>query len=235
MMKGILKLLTDIKPQLQGIYLIGDILDMNSLSFHDKGQSPIELPSGERIDLSYEYNEARKVFDNIDSVAKRVKKYFVYGNHEDRYNRTLNLADNKKYGKELRSPEEALKLRERGYEVKTRWKEDYFLIGDHLQAFHGEVLGVNPAKRQLDKLRQSCIFAHSHRVGTHFQGSKASFNIGWGGDISAPAFNYVGRLTKMDWINGFALVTTDDNGFFHTQVITVYDNKFYYNGKKYGG
>lgn len=223
---NVLKLAKDLEKNLQGIYLIGDILDLNSLSFHERGQYPLNGLTAEK-----EYKMV-KVFDDLDSVLKKgVKKNFLYGNHENRWLRHKSIPDNDKIL--IESPEDHFRLRERGYEVKTNWKDDYYKIGEHLEVFHGEILGVNPAKRQLDKLKRSCMFAHSHRAGVHFDGNMGSYNIGCMVDISAPVFNYAGRLTKRNWMMGFSLVTVDDLGFYYAQLITAYNNTFFYNGKKY--
>ena len=226
---GILNLIKDLP--IKGVTLIGDILDLNSLSFHDRGKIPL-LINGLPLQLLTEY-KSTDIFDELDSVTRGIKKRFLYGNHEDRYLRTAQHPDS--FFIIAESPEEYFRLRERGYEVKTQWKEDYFLLGDHLQAFHGELLGVNPAKRQLDKLKHSCIFAHSHRAGTHHDGAMVAYNIGWLGDRYSPVFNYAGRLTKRNWVDGFGLVTIDDNGDFYANPITCHNNTFYYAGKKYGG
>lgn len=224
---GVLNLIKDLGKNLEGIYLIGDILDLNSLSFHERGKYPIN-----GLTIQKEYKMV-KVFDELDSaLPKNAKKHFLYGNHEDRYLRHQSIPDNDKII--IESPEEHFRLRERGYTVKTNWKDDYFKLGDHLELFHGEILGVNPAKRQLDKLKKSCMFAHSHRAGVHFDGNMGSYNIGCMVDINAPAFNYAGRLTKRNWMTGFALVTIDEDRFYHAQLITAYNGRFFYNGKKYG-
>jgi len=232
MWNGVFKLIKDL-DNLNGINIIGDALDLNSLSFYDRGQYPIKF-GNEEITLKYEYREGKKFFDDLDSAVgkRRVEKRFLYGNHSDRFLRHLNHPDSRKLM--IDSPEEAMRLRERGYEVKTNWKEDYFKLGDYLDIFHGELLGVSPARTQLNKLKNSCMFAHSHRVDICYDGNMAAFNIGWGGDKYAPVFGYKGRVTKRSWINGFALVTIDDEGFYHPQVITCYNNRFFYNGKKYG-
>jgi hypothetical protein len=223
---GTLKLIKDLGTDLQGIYLIGDILDLNSLSFHERGQYPLE-----GLDMIKEYKMI-KVFDELDNVLRRgTSKHFLYGNHCNRWLRHKSLPDSDKIMVE--SPEEYFRLRERGYEVKTRWKDDYFKLGDHLEVFHGDILGVNPAKRQLDKLKKSCMFVHSHRAGVHFDGNMGSYNIGCLVDINAPVFNYAGRLIKRNWMMGFALVTLDDEGFYYAQLVTGYNDHFYYQGKKY--
>lgn len=227
---GVLKLIRDLGKQLQGVYLIGDILDLNSLSFHEKGRYPINI-DGKPLTIQREYKMV-KVFDQIDDVAdKGIKKYFLYGNHETRHTRHSQIPDNDKII--IEPPEEYFRLRERGYEVKTSWKEDYFKLGEFLEVFHGEMITVNPAKRQLDKLKGSCMFAHSHRAGVHYDGSMASYNIGCLVDTKQPVFDYAGRLTKRNWINGFGQVTIDDEGYFYANIITAYRDKFFYNGKRY--
>ena len=227
---GILNLAKDLP--IKGISLIGDILDLNSLSFHDRGKTPL-LINGLPLDLRTEYRST-DIFDELDSVCNsRITKRFLYGNHEDRYLRTAQHPDSFKIMAE--SPEEYFRLRERGYEVKTEWKNDYYKLGDHLQLFHGELLGVNPAKRQLDKLKKSCMFGHSHRAGTHHDGAMVAYNIGCLVDVNSPVFNYAGRLVKRNWIMGFGLVTISDGGDFYANPITCYNDRFYYNGKVYGG
>jgi len=60
-----LKLLRDIRHRLNGLYLIGDIFDLNSFSFHDKGQMPIKV-GNEEINIGYEYREGNKYLDSVD-------------------------------------------------------------------------------------------------------------------------------------------------------------------------
>ena len=229
---GILNLIKDLP--ISGISLIGDILDLNSLSDYDRGKSLLKIDN-EDLDLRKEYKRVT-VFDELDEVMnlnrRHITKRFLYGNHEDRYLRAIRDPDKAKIIAE--PPEEYFRLRERGWVVKTNWKDDYYLSGDHLELFHGQLLGVNPAKRQLDKLKKSCMFVHSHRAGTYHDGNMASYNIGCLVDVTSPVFGYAVRLITRNWVMGFALVTIDDDGFYHCQPITAYNDIFYFNGKSYG-
>lgn len=226
---GITNLIKDLDTKLAGFHIIGDFLDMNSLSDHDKGLTPIQ-----GITLGQEYSAGNEVLDKFDAILNvDIKKSYLFGNHEDRYFRHIKKSDNAKYADALLSPSEALRLAERGFVVKERWKEDSIKLGDHLELIHGEFCTQNPARTHLSKYKSSLMFGHTHRTDVCYDGSKASFNIGWLGDKDSKAFNYVSRLTKMNWINGFGLVQIDENGFFHGQVITAYNNEFWYNGKKY--
>lgn len=232
MLRGMLRLIQDLDTKMAGLHLIGDFLDLNSLSAHDYGKVPIQ-----GITLGKEYKEGNNVLNQFESALgrnyRKIDKTFIYGNHEDRYKRHISQSDNNKYADALISPETALNLEDRGYKVLTNWKDDHHLLGKHLQLIHGEYCSKSPARAHMDKLKSSVMFAHTHRVDIVYDGEKAGFNIGWGGDKDAPAFGYVSRITKLNWINGFALVQIDKEGNFHTQVIPVYKNKFWYNGKCY--
>lgn len=229
MQEGIINLIEDLGNKIKGFHLIGDILDMNSLSAHEPNKVP--LPG---ITLGYEYAEGNKYLDSFEAVLpKNVDKTYIYGNHEDRYRRHISDINNSKYADALMSPRQALNLDARGYLVKDNWKEDYVFLGEHLQLIHGEFCTKYPARTHVDRMKASVMFAHTHRIDINYDGEKAGFNIGWGGDAEAPAFSYVSRLTKMNWINGFAIVHVDENGNYFTQVIPVFHDEFWYNGKRY--
>ena len=229
MQEGLIELIKDLGDKVKGFHLIGDMLDLNSLSAHEPNKVPLE-----GITLGFEYKEGNKYLDSFEAVLpKNIEKTYIYGNHEDRWRRHISDINNSKYADALPSPKDALKLENRNYKVYTNWKEDFHLLGNSLQLIHGEFCTKYPARTHVDRMKSSVMFAHTHRIDINYDGEKAGFNIGWGGNPEAPAFNYVSRLTKMNWINGFALVHIDENGNFFTQVIPVFHNHFWYNGKRY--
>ena len=229
MTNGMLDLITDLGDKLKGMHLIGDFLDLNSLSSHDKGRKPLE-----GVTLSMEYNEGNKTLDKFDAVLpENCIKNYMYGNHEDRYIRHMGSSDNAKLGESLISPEAGLKLEKRGYNILTNWKKDKIQLGNHLDLIHGEFCNIHTAKKHLDSFRGSIMFVHTHRIQMHIESSVGGFNIGFGGDKDSPIFNYATRAMKEVWANGFALVDIDEDGFFHVTQITMFNNCFYYNGKKY--
>lgn len=231
MFYGMLSLIKDLK-KLNGVHLIGDIVDMNSLAFQQRGQIPIK-----DVTLGWEYKETSKWLDKLDDAIgqRKVQKNYLWGNHESRFTRELKKIDSSKLGSALLSPTEGLRMRERGYDVYEDYFNDYVILGDHLQLFHGYYVCVNPCKKHLSTFKKSNMFVHTHIVDSYYEGDACSLNIGWGGDMRSEAFRYANRGAKSRWINAFALVIIDDNGFFHPQIITVYNNRFYYGGKKYGG
>lgn len=228
LLNGIVNFIKELGDKVSGFHIIGDYLDLNSLSFHDKGLVPIP-----GITLGFEYQKGNEWLDKFESVLNpNAEKTYIYGNHEDRYLRHIHSSDNSKYADALLSPKKGLKLEERGFKVYERWKDDFHQIGK-LELLHGEYCTATPAKTHLQRIKKSCMFAHTHRVDIHYDGNNAAFNIGSAADFTAEAFNYAGRLTKMNWLNGFGLVQVDSYGYFHGQVITAINGKFWYNGKEF--
>lgn len=213
---------------LEGIVLAGDIADLNSLSTHDRGKLPIK-----GVTLDMEYEGVNKFLDEIQSVQDVNSKYFIYGNHEDRYLRAVKDVDTAKYGSALIGPTEALHLAERGYQVLQDWKNDSVQLGPHLDINHGEFLNVHSAKKTIDTYRKSTMYFHTHRFQIYLEGNVGGWNMGSGADFNAPVFGYATRAMKSSWVNASALVTIDSNGFYHVQPLLWINNQLIINGKKY--
>lgn len=223
----VIRCLYDMGKSLTGVVLAGDYLDLYTLgSYNDNS-----LRNLRNITLGSEYADGNQGLDELDYL--QCKKVYIYGNHEDRYFRTVEKGDNAKYGDALKSPTEALRLRERGYEVLENWKDDTYTVGAYLDVMHGVYTTVHSAKKHLDMTGHSCMFGHSHRVQMYRNGDKASFNIGTLCNIWDNCFGYTGRLARMQWSNGFATVIVDSNGFYYADQINIYNDKFYCNGKLY--
>lgn len=214
--------------ELSGIILAGDIIDANSLSSHDRGN--VALPG---VTLDWEYKEANKFLDQIDSLGLENNTYYLYGNHEDRYNRLIRNVDANKYGKALKSPVEGLKLASRGYQVFTDWKNDSIKIGKYLEVNHGEFCNVHTAKKTIDTYRKSMMYFHTHRFQIYMEGQVAGFNMGGGADFTSDVFGYATKAMKTSWSNASALVTLDSDGYYHVQPMLFINNKLIINGKEY--
>jgi len=223
----------DNKNNIYGIVLSGDYMDMFTLGSYNADS----LKNLTGITLESEYDDALRGLDEIDNALKdkkhSCKKVYIYGNHEDRYFREVAKGDNAKYGSALQSPIKALRLREKGYEVLTNWKDDFYTLGEHLDIMHGVYCGIHTAKKHLDMTMRSVMFGHTHRVQMFRQGDSASFNIGWLGDAKSSAYNYMPRMQKLVWSNGFAEVFINDIGDFYVNQISIYNDCFLINGKMY--
>lgn len=228
--KKVLQLIKDLGTSLYGVNISGDYLDLYTLGSYNA--ESLGLLTG--ISLEDEYADGLSGIIKIEKAShKDLKKQFLFGNHEDRYFRELNKKDNAKYGGALKNPIEALELDERKWEVKTNWKDDYFTLGEHLDVMHGMYTNVHTAKKHLEMTGNSCIFGHTHRIQSYNSGNRAAYNIGSLCDIPNNAFNYMPRLQKNVWSNGFARVYIDDNGKYFVEQVNVWNNKFFTNNKMY--
>ncbi len=226
--KGLLKLIQDYKHKIKGFHLLGDFLDMNSLSSHDKGKFTA-LPG---LTLDKEYKAGNSLLDAFDKVLPvDCWKTYLYGNHEDRFFRWMGNMDNAKTP--LVSPTVGLNLKNRGYLVKDSWTADSITIGTTLELFHGIYYNTHSAKKHLDVFRTSCMYVHTHRIQSHVEGSLGSFNIGAGADFNSSAFNYATRAMKSQWQNGFAIVDVDVEGKTYVTQIVCNDGKFFFAGNQY--
>jgi predicted phosphodiesterase len=224
-----LRVISDLKYCLNGIIINGDYLDLFSLSRHHSDS----LGMLKDIDLSEEYKDGRKGLYEINKLLRKgVEKYYIYGNHEDFYHRELLRGDRAKYGDELKSPREGLNLDKLGYTVLENWKDDYVKLGDYLQVFHGLYTNEHASKKHLDTFG-SCIFGHTHRFNCFHSGKNVGWNIGTLCDIDNKAFNYMPRGQKQKWVNGFAIVYIDEQGYFWIDAIPIYNNTFFLNGVRY--
>jgi predicted phosphodiesterase len=226
----LLQLIKDLGSSLYGIVLAGDYLDLYTLGSYNTES----LANLSGLTLQDEYIDGLEGMDDLNkALRKDCKKYFLFGNHEDRYFRHIKEKDNAKYGGALLNPVEALYLHEKGWEVKTDWMSDYFTLGDHLDVIHGIYTSVNAAKTHLDKTQHSVMFGHTHRVQCFHNGNKAAYNIGGLYDIKSKGFNYMQRLQRETWANGFAIVNINDDGEFYVEQVNVWADKFLAEGKIY--
>lgn len=227
--RGILELIKDFSNQIKGFHLLGDFLDINPLSSHDKGK----FTSVPGLTLNDEYQIGSELLDDFDRVLpKNCWKTYLYGNHEDRYNRWMKDMNNAKTP--LISPEDGLGLPRRGYNVKTSWSQDYITLGNNFDIFHGIYFSIHNGKAHLDKLKRSCAYVHTHRTQVYREGEMAAYNIGTCADLDSVTFNYASRGMKASWSNGFAINMIDDNGVSHiTQIYVTKGGKFYFGGKEY--
>ena len=230
---GLMNLMHELLPNLSGIIINGDYVDLLSLSAHAKFDTI--LPG---INLGVEYKDGLDGLLEIESVLgkrkNQVKKIFHYGNHEDRYFRHIKGMDNAKYGNALISPVEGLRLHELGYEVQLDYQNGLTQLGEDLDVFHGHYFNQHAAKKHLDATNgKSVLFNHTHRFQMYSDGFHTGYNIGWLGDKGSKAFNYAPRFTKQGWTNGFAVVYVDADGQTMVNPVKCSGGRFFFGGRGY--
>ena len=226
--KKICAVIHDLKPD--GLVLAGDFLDLFSLSSY-AADSVYQLRD---VTLDGEYKAANKLLDMLGgAMPTGAAKHYLWGNHEDRYWRELKKGDRGKYGTALLSPNDAMRLNERGYEVLDNWQDEVVVLGDHLEITHGLWCNKYAAAKHLDEFQGSVMFGHTHRMQSHFLGKRAAFNIGCTCDIESKGFAYMPRTQRLKWSQGFAIVRIDDSGDYHTEMVQSHAGVFYASGRRY--
>lgn len=225
----VLQLIRDLNNRLDSLVLAGDYLDLFTLGSYNADS--LSLLQG--IDLDFEYRDGLDGITELEhALHPGVKKKYLYGNHEDRYFRTINSKDNAKFGAALKHPTEALCLIEKGWEVKENWTEDFFHLEDDLIVLHGKFWNTHSAHAHASKLPYSSIFGHTHRFGSYHWQGKTSYNIGGLYDKANKAFYYKDWITRMNWQNGFCLVHHLPDGWI-VELIECRDNSFTAAGRVY--
>lgn len=223
----LIKLIKHINPD--GL-IITEMLDMFSISRYAENS----LYALEGLTLGREYKQGEEVLDKFDAAMKPgSKKVYIWGNHEFRWHKFIEKSDNAKLRGALKNPTEGLRLHERGYEVIEDWPDGYYLVGDHLQAMHGIYCNKYFASKHLNELQASMIMGHTHRFQEHSNERYGAFGVGWMGNRDSEGFKYMNRAARANWLNGFAIIYIDDNGYFYVQSVKCFKNHFIIDGKYY--
>jgi predicted phosphodiesterase len=224
---ALLRVIQDIKDKVSGIVILGDFVDLHSLSSHDRGKVRLK-----NITLSEEYRGANRLLDRLQAVLpNNIHKVYIEGNHENRTDRYLSQVDNNKLGTDTICWKKALRLQSRRYLVLDNWKEAELQLGD-LTLMHGEFCNIHTAKKHLEVYKKSMMFCHTHRMQTYHEGHLGSYNIGTMCDMNSPVFNYATKSMKNTWANGFALVSLH-KGKHTAELVKWRGDHLIYSGKVY--
>jgi hypothetical protein len=215
------------------LVLAGDILDMNSISRHNRGNAS----KVKGLTLGEEYRIANEAIDLLD-YGYYSEKYFMYGNHEAWYYAHMAQIDNAKLGEDvIKSPAEGLHLEERGYKVLSNYGQDFLMLGN-LLVTHGNYVNKHASMAHLEAYKQNVLFFHTHRMGSFIDSGPnnsqiAGYNGGFGGDRTQVAFNYMPEDMKRKWQNGFAVTYTDNQGETYVDLLQWKNKKFIYMGHEF--
>ena len=193
---------------LSGIYLNGDILEIESLSRHPKGPQAIKS-------FEYEIDYANSKFDEICETFKDVPVTLVEGNHCYRLFRYIRDIAPEMWG--LIDNPQLLKFPDRGWKFVPYGPSQYVQCGKTRLYVRHEPLagGVNCAKATAEKSWVDTLFGHTHveqRYTVRLQGPTQklirAYSGGWLGDKTRPCFDY--RGPRDNWVEGFSEITCDD-------------------------
>ena len=174
--------------------------------------------------LDASVKEVNKGMDRIDKCLDNVgckERYFMQGNHEvwlDTYA--------KKHARPRFFTENALKLKERGYEFHPYFRKIPLKIGK-LNFKHGHKTGIHHAKAHLSMYTENIIYGHTHDLQRHtltkLGGTISAWSLGCLKDIEKDEDWLRGNLTN--WNHAFAIVDFFKNGNFNVQVVEIIKGK----------
>lgn len=206
-------------PDLRGIYLNGDIAEIESVSRHPKH------PLAQKY-LLKELEYVNTKFDLVQRMFKDIPVEFIEGNHCYRIFRHVRDITPELWGM-LHTPT-LFRFDERpnwkftpygpNQWVKCGKTRDLYVRHEPLQ------MGLNHAKGTAERSMVSVIYGHVHQISqfTHKKhGPKpllvTAYANGWLGDIKADCFSY--RGPRDNWASGFARIDCEENGDYEVRTI----------------
>lgn len=208
------------------VIIMGDFIDMYSVSSHDKNPR-----RANRLEL--------EVADTIESL-KEVKKLgaknnvFIAGNHEDRLTRYLMQKAPELF--DTVNIQKILELDKLGFSYIPY--RSHYKIGKLFVTHDTGKAGVNAHKQALDAYHRSVVIGHTHRFGMIIQGDAdgdrhVGAMFGWLGDIKKVDYMHNINAIK-DWSLGFGVGYLDrTTGFVYlvpvpiVKYTCVVEGKFY--------
>lgn len=221
-----MKVAKDFKPD--HIIVLGDFIDMYSVSSHDKNPKRVSQMNDE---VSKSIEELGRV---KDLGAKN--NVFIAGNHEQRLERYLIQKAPALW--DSLSIEKVLALDKMGFEY-IPYRSHYQLGKIYVTHDTGKA-GVTAHKLALDAFHRSIIIGHTHRFGLIIQGDAngdkhVGAMFGWLGDSKQVDYMHNINVTK-DWTLGFGLGHMNPKtGYVYLQPIPIVRYTCVVNGKLYEG
>lgn len=201
------------------IVIIGDFLDFNCISSHNKEN----LRSVERQRIAKDYKAGNKILDEIQEICKKVT--LIEGNHEYRMTRLLDLYPALEGMTEV---EKGLRLKERGMTYVKFWsKGELYKIGKATFG-HGLYTNDGHAKKHVIQYGENFFYGHTHDVQSYSQTLRGKNKTIVGqslGCLCKYDLPYMhGRPSK--WMQAFGIFRIQKNGFFNYEVVRIFEHSF---------
>ena len=221
--KVVCKAIEIVKPD---IYIdLGDTGEWEHFSSHYwKGRSA--KPMEDLIPLlNKDVKDVNKGMDLIDKSLDKAnckERHFIQGNHEVWLDKFVTRYPYL----EQYTTENALKLKERGYEYHPYNRKELLKLGK-LNFTHGKFTGKYHSFQHIDVYGESIMYGHTHDLQrftkTRNGGTISSWSLGCLKDIEADEDWLGGRLTN--WNHAFAIVDIYKNGNFNVQIVEIVNGK----------
>lgn len=232
----------DVRPT--SLVMQGDLLDLWQISNH---RPPLETKlNPNQVDLQVGIDMAVEHLGVMSTLAQPGSdKVYLYGNHEDRFERFLaDMQANTKLLSLMRIPkiQEALSLdyllgiEESGWSFHHYLENSNFLLHDRLLCIHGYRSNLYSAKAHLQDFGKSVLFGHSHRIqnwtSRDLRGTDAAWNIGCLCDLN-PHWR-----SRPNWHQGFAVVVWKEvagEWYFSVEQVRIHEGVAIFRDKIYRG
>lgn len=218
----ILDRIRDVSPSI--VVICGDLIDFYTISRWKK--DPNKLTFDQEIDAT------REILDRIRDVCPTATKYYIQGNHEERFESYLLTEAPALYGKYL-SLQSLLGISDFQYinvkQLVVDTGKPFNING--LYHLHGhELVGsgysaVYVARKMFNKTFENILFGHYHKVDT-FVKRKFNMDVVTSASLGCACQVTAEYMPINDWSQGFAEVFHYDNSF-HINNRTIVNNRIY--------
>jgi hypothetical protein len=220
------------KATIDGIVLMGDMLDFAEIAHHTSGK-PLHRERGSLMRNIEGFDH--EILTRLEKLLPGKEKVFILGNHE----RFLE-ADLIETQPELEgaiSIERLLRLKARGWKV-IPLGGSFHKLG-HLHVLHGDVItgGIHHTKRAVETWACNVVYGHYHSLSSFTKCAASHESRKWTA-WSIPTLGTVrpGYLRGKGnaHIHGFAICYVRTNDDFNLYPVTIVEGRFSYGGEDYG-
>lgn len=225
------KLMEDIR--FDGYLLIGDFLDFDCISSHNKNN--LRAVEGKR--LQADYDVAGEILDRHQALirAKNKNAEFVYieGNHENRVDRYVDANPALEGMVEVPT---CLEFGRRKFKWVPFWSQGKVFSIGKATFIHGRYTNDAHAKKHVQRYGRNVFYGHLHDV----QGYSAEM-LGEGNTLCGQSLGCLCLPQKYmqgapdKWQHAFAIIDFFPDGNFCPHVIKIFKHRFTYGTKVYEG
>ena len=210
---------------------LGDILDNNSISSHNKGL----LKSVEGETILRDYEVANKSLDEFESATRGATKVVIEGNHDYR---TAMLVNQQPQLEGLIETPNGLQLKRRGWLWVPYWSRGTIYSLGKASFIHGRYTNDLHSKKHALAYGRNIYYGHTHTFQNYTverEGDNNKFEAASLGCLCEYQQEYLkGRPTK--WQQGFCVFRFQPNGFFNRYEVRIFQHRFISpEGKLYRG
>lgn len=211
------------------VVCIGDFLDFDSISSHNKDN--LREISGKTV--FKDYGVGNRILDKWQKLCPRAKFTLIEGNHEYRVERYIDA--NPQMEGMIEVPI-GLKLKERGFNWVPFWSQGKTYDIGKATFIHGRATTQFHTKHMAYRYGRNVFYGHTHDIQQYSVEQDGKDNVFVGqslGCLCLPQRYMRGQPTK--WQQAISVFHFFEDGLFNYEVVRIFKNRFFYNGKVYGG